>query len=389
MPKFIPVKKYVGVAYYESLERKHLGKPDRCFYAVYKDHGRKVREKVGWLSEGVNAALAANIRSERLRTLRLGQTLEKKDPTLSEVWREYETWAKTTLKRPDNVTNLYRWFLEKPLANRRLSDITPLHVEKIRIRMSNDGLSKQTVRHALGLLRAIINKAIVWGLWAGENPVNKVGLPSAANRRERFLSPEEATALLKALHARSREVYGLALVSLHTGMRLGELLALKWEHVDFGRGTIAIIEGEQGTTKNEESRVATMTREVQGYLEERCQPAGLVFPGRDGKPAADLSKTFSRVVAAMGFNNGVVDRRQRVSFHTLRHTFASWLAIGNVPIRTIMDLMGHKTMAMTAWYAKLSPAHKQEAIKVLPHLDPQSEQPSSPATPPTHGEDKE
>ena len=385
MPEFIPVKKYVGVVFYESLERKHLGKPDRCFYAVYKAHGRKVREKVGWLSEGVNAALAANLRAERLRTLRLGQTLEKKNPTLAEVWKEYEAWAKSTLKRPDNVINLYRWFLEKPLANRCLSDITPLHVEKIRMRMAKDGLSKQTMRHALGLLRAIINKAVAWSLWAGENPVGKVDLPSAANRRERFLSPEEATALLESLRTRSQEVYGLALLSLHTGMRLGELLALKWEHVDFDRGSISIIEGAQGTTKNEESRVATMTEEVRAYLWGCRQPAGLVFPGRDGKAATDLSKTFSRVVVSMGFNAEVEDRRQRVSFHTLRHTFASWLAIGNVPIRTIMDLMGHKTMAMTAWYAKLSPAHKQEAIKALPRLGPQSEPPASPAKPPAPG----
>lgn len=384
MPDFIPVKKYVGVVYYESSERKHLGKPDRCFYAVYKAHGRKVREKVGWLSEGVNAALAANTRAERLRTLRMGESLEKKDPLFADVWKEYKAWAETSLRRPDNVINGYGWWLEKPLGKRPLSDITPMRVEQIRAKMTKDGMSKQTVKHALGMLRAIFNKAISWGLWAGENPVKKGSIPSPSNRRERFLSPEEANTLLDALRLRSMDVYGMALLSLHTGMRLGEIQSLQWGDVSFERGTISI-----NVTKNEESRVATMTEEVTEYLAGCQKDSGLVFPVRSGEAGKDLSKTFSRVVVKLGFNEGVEDRRHRVSFHTLRHTFASWLAIGNVPILTIKELMGHKTLAMTAWYAKLSSAHKQEAIKALPRLGRQSEPPVSLATPQDSGEDKE
>lgn len=384
MPDFIPVKKYVGVVYYESSERKHLGKPDRCFYAVYKAHGRKVREKVGWLSEGVNAALAANTRAERLRTLRMGESLEKKDPLLADVWKEYKAWAETSLRRPDNVINGYGWWLEKPLGKRPLSDITPMRVEQIRAKMTKDGMSKQTVKHALGMLRAIFNKATSWGLWAGENPVKKGSIPSPSNRRERFLSPEEASTLLDALRLRSMDVYGMALLSLHTGMRLGEIQSLQWGDVSFERGTISI-----NVTKNEESRVATMTEEVTEYLAGCQKDSGLVFTLRSGEAGKDLSKTFSRVVVKLGFNDGVEDRRHRVSFHTLRHTFASWLAIGNVPILTIKELMGHKTLAMTAWYAKLSPAHKQEAIKALPRLGRPSEPPVSSATPQDSSEDKE
>ncbi len=67
----------------------------------------------------------------------------------------------------------------------------------------------------------------------------------------------------------------------------------------------------------------------------------------------------------LGLNDGIDDPRDKVVFHTLRHTFASWLAIQGTPILTLKELMGHKSLAMTERYAHLMPDVKREAIKGL------------------------
>ena len=75
--------------------------------------------------------------------------------------------------------------------------------------------------------------------------------------------------------------------------------------------------------------------------------------------------SFKRAVEELGFNKGIKDVRQKVVFHTLRHTFASWLAIDGVPLYTISELMGHSTMDMTKRYAHLCPDTKRAAVEKI------------------------
>ena len=98
------------------------------------------------------------------------------------------------------------------------------------------------------------------------------------------------------------------------------------------------------------------------------EPSDFVFHSRDGGPIKEVSNAFDRAVKRIGFNKGITDRRQKVTFHTLRHTFASWLAIHNKPIFTIKELLGHQTLAMTERYSHLIPDHKKEAIEVIERL---------------------
>ncbi|KAF0234128.1 MAG: hypothetical protein FD177_1040 [Desulfovibrionaceae bacterium] len=370
MAKFQPVKKYVGVVYYESAERKHLGKPDRCFYAVFKVHGRKMREKVGWLSEGFTAELASQVRGEKMRDMRLGKDLAKKDPTLGEVWTEYYTWLQANRKRPDNQRWMYEKYVEPALGHKPLSAIAPLDLERVRRTMQKADLSPQTISHALALVRTIFNRATAWGMWQGGNPAKQITFPKLDNRRERFLSVDEAQSLLAALLPRSQDVHDIALLSLHCGMRRGEIYRLRWTDVDFEQGTLLVLVTDEHGKGH--TRMAYMTDEVRGALLSRARNPGLIFPSRGGGVSEDMSKTFMRVVDALGLNVGVTDRRQRVMFHTLRHTFASWLAIDGTPILTIKELLGQKTLAMAERYAKLSPDHKRAAISRLPGLVGQS-----------------
>jgi integrase len=107
-----------------------------------------------------------------------------------------------------------------------------------------------------------------------------------------------------------------------------------------------------------------MTKTIKEMLKVRIQEikGDYIFPERGtGGKVKIISQTFDRAVAKLGFNNGVEDPRHRVVFHSLRHTFASWLAIQGTPLLTIKELMGHKTLAMTERYAHLIPDVKKQA----------------------------
>ncbi len=79
----------------------------------------------------------------------------------------------------------------------------------------------------------------------------------------------------------------------------------------------------------------------------------------------EISRTFDRAIVALGFNDGIDDPRQKVCFHSLRHTFASWHAKAGTPLFTISKLLGHKDIKMTMRYAHLCPTAERQAVKAL------------------------
>jgi len=106
-----------------------------------------------------------------------------------------------------------------------------------------------------------------------------------------------------------------------------------------------------------------MTNAVKDILKKRVtEKDSYLFQDRrhNGKIMA-VSKAFREVVDSLGFNKGIEDNRQRVTFHTLRHTFASWLALQGESLMTIRELLGHKSFEMTKRYAHLVPDEKRKA----------------------------
>jgi integrase len=202
------------------------------------------------------------------------------------------------------------------------------------------------------------------GLVSEESPTKAVKIPKVENKRVRFLSPEEAGDLLEYLKRGNRTIHDMAFLSLFSGMRFGEIKSLKWGAVDLDRGFITVFDAKGG------SRMAFMTPEVRDMFNARTRgdPESLVFPTHDGREYSSTPTDFRDAVKAMGFNDGINDRRQKVVFHTLRHSHASWLAEAGTDIYTIGKLLGHSTVQMSARYAHLGPGAMQEAIKRLPNL---------------------
>jgi len=354
------VKKFSGVYYRESARRRFKGKPDRCFYITFRDPstGKMKWEKVGWESERYSATYARDIRGNRIQAIRHGEELprrKKNKHTFGDIWKEYDKWLETSHTRPDIDRCRYRLHIKDHLETKLITQISPRDIERLMSDLIKKGLAPQTVKHCLALVRAVINKAVIWERWSGENPVSKVKLPSLDNKRERFLSREEAEELLAELAKRSQQVHDYSLMSLLTGMRAGELFALTWQDVDFDNG-IVNVRGKKGV-----SRVAYMTHRVKKMLLRRHAKKSksllgmdFVFPSRDAEKTSEVSHVFDRTVEDLGWNKGVTDRRRKVVFYTLRHTFASWLAIQGKPLLAIKKLMGHSSVTMTERYSHLA-----------------------------------
>ena len=342
------------------------GKPDQCFYIAFRNAQKKqVLEKVGLASEGYGARMAGNIRGDRIRAIRHGQELPRekaKIPFFSEAIKFYSEWAETN-KGDKNDQARWENHLKPFLEKKRLNEISPFDLERIKAELFKKDLAPATVRHCLQLIRATYNKMISWGKYSGANPTRKVSFPTLNNRRERFLSVEEIQALLGKLKAGSRSTYEIALVSLHTGLRAGEIFNIRRQDVDLENGVIRVMD-----PKNKNPRAAYLTPEVKEILRARlpANPGDLVFlPRIHAKGQISRVSGFFQRTADDMFNKGIEDRRQKVVFYTLRHTFASWLAIDGTPLHVIKDLLGHKTLSMTERYVHLIPSIKQEATRAI------------------------
>ena len=250
-----------------------------------------------------------------------------------------------------------------------------------------------SVNHIIKLCRHIFKTAILWKK-ATENPAQHVKLLPLENQRLRFFTHAEAEILLERLKKiqprdkrafayryykdnQTSQVYEMALVSLYCGCRAGELYELKANDINFNTGFLTIRK-----SKNHNARNIPMPRIVQDMLKQRMKSldiAGEIFIFQDinGGALHEISDRYQKIVDEL-FNQGIADRQQKAVFHTLRHTYASWLVMAGVDLYTVKELMGHKTLAMTMRYAHLAPQKFTAAIAALDnHSAAMQEQPSS------------
>jgi integrase len=362
-PAYRKATSITGVYARQAINRRFNEKPDTCFDISYQIGTRLIWEKVGWESEGYSAEMAREIRAERMQAIRHGfgalPLRRNKAPLFLEIAEKYIEWAKENRanKGIDDASR-YKKHLAPRFADLRLDQITPLHLEKMKGELAKQGASPCSVEHCLKLVRQMVNKAKVWGLYDGENPIKGVKLPRYQNQRLRFLSYEEAKELLEELKKISPQVHDVALISLHTGMRAGEIFNMKSCDVDVRNGFINIPDSKNGLC-----RQTYLTKAVHEILAKRVNGNSpeYIFKSEKGTKIQEVSETFVRVVERMGLNSGIKDRRYRICFHSLRHTFASWLALQGEALLTIKELLGHKTLEMTLRYAHLVPDQKRQA----------------------------
>jgi len=386
--------KFPGVRIRESETRRFQGKPDKYFAIRYKNNGKSAEEGVGWLSEGISAAYSSQIRGQITQNIRAGQgfqslkekremensrkniEVEKKaaiarqNTTFKVLAKKYVEWAQSAKKTWKADAGALRKHILPEIGNIPAKDINILTLERLKRTLDKKGLAEASVRNYLIVLGSVFNRAKAWGIYDGENPLkatmvsNRKFMKVPDNRRLRFLSHEEADLLLKELKRSYPRLHDICLLCLHTGLRAGECFDLIWQDIDLEHWVINI-----RNPKNDESRQAYLTPQLETMFQERKQENyrknELVFKTRQGNRIRQMSNTFADAVGPLGFNEGIEDAQNRVVLHSLRHTFASWLALQGTPILTIKELLGHKEIKMTMRYAHLIPDHKREAVLQL------------------------
>jgi len=214
-----------------------------------------------------------------------------------------------------------------------------------------------TINRDLALVSAVFSWAARMG-YVETNPARQVERFSEAGRaREVYLSAEESRALVRAACASLRPVLVCA---LSTGMRRGELLALRWGCVDFGRRVLVV---EAKTEKAGKGRVVPMSADLYAELSEvkagarsiNIDGKDPVFRGPSGKPlsASRLRAGFDSALAAC--RDIPKERRDLVCLHSLRHTAASLMVAASVPLFDVAKILGHSTLAVTMRYAHFAP----------------------------------
>lgn len=391
-----------GLRFYEHHKRKHGKQRDRYYSIRFKVGGKDYDYGVGWMSEGI----PEEIRKEEpelgfqdycLKLLRQfkgniksgsGPRSPKEKREIADKERERsETEKKRAAK--ENITygdfmtktylpnskrdkkektykieeTLYRRHLAGTIGNIPISKISPFHLELIKKKLGDKKKSARTIYYALQVVRQSFNSARKLGIYAGESPVNAVKWPKLDNMKLRYLSIEEAEKLLKALALRSQTLHDMALLSLHSGLRFGEIAALTWSCVNFEAGSLAILNAKTG------SRTAYLTKRAKAMLESRKSEKKdeLVFPKKtkEGGEINYISKTFNETVNDLGLNDGIIDSKQKVTFHTLRHTFATHLYESTNDLYLTQKSLGHTTGTMTARYAKMSDNRLREGATAL------------------------
>lgn len=212
-----------------------------------------------------------------------------------------------------------------------------------------EGVTSATIRRDLACLSSMMGRACEWD-WIDANPVHafsKRGLKEAAPRI-RFLTREEFARLYDAAAPHLRPILSLAVA---TGMRLEELLSLRWSQVDLRRHEITLTE-----TKTDTPRIVPIDGTGVGTFAAlpRHFRGPWVFWHGDGLRYTTIKTAFRAALRRAEIKN--------FRFHDLRHTFASWAVQSGMDLYPLSRILGHKTMAMTARYAHLRTADLHEAV---------------------------
>jgi integrase len=290
-----------------------------------------------------------------------GAELIQKVPSCKEFsshW--YQTYVITNNKPSEQRTkrsclsvHLVPFFGEVGLDN-----IGSQMVEEYKTKKLSEGLSPKTINNHLSALGKCLHTAQEWNIIKSTPRIHLLRVPPQPFD---FLLEEESQELL--LNIREEPWYTMVLLALRTGLRLGELIGLKWEDVNLNARMItvrrSVVKGIVGSPKSNRVRHVPLTNESCVALTRLGKSKGFIFHLRNDGPMNDKAPTPA--ITRMCKRAGI----RRIGWHVLRHTFASHLAMKGVSIQKIQTLLGHTDVKTTMRYAHLAPSTLREAIQVL------------------------
>jgi integrase len=331
--------------------------------------GRVLRSEVlGLVAQIPTRREARELLQTRLTPINQGRHRPQSTMTFGAfVEEQFRTAVVPTLKF--STRRGYDSLLKKHLLPRfrtqRLCDFTRPEIQRFILEKLQKGYAWEMGKRVIGLLSKILATAVEWG-YLTENPARGVKMPERTLKRPH--NPITADEVQKLLFALNEPERTFALIAVLTGLRLGELLALRWGRVDFVGAVLRVEEscymGRFGTPKTRSSRraVALSPSAINALVAHRSRcihtsTESLVFCTRDGEPrkADQLRDSLKQACRQAGV--------REIDFHTLRHTHSTLLHATGAPLKVAQAQLGHSSAAMTLEvYTHALPDAQQQAV---------------------------
>jgi integrase len=321
------------------------------FYA----EGQRVRERVGVSKAQAQRALKA--RKGEVAQGKFKLVGRKSGMRLKALAEKYLEWSKLNKRSWTRDSQMAKQLCRR-LGEKRLNSITSWDVEQYKSARVKE-VSASTVNREVTCLKGMFNRAVGWGM-TDKNPVMGVGRLEEPKPRQQFFSHEQARRLLDACQPHLRP---LVEVALHTGMRLGELLALEVADVDLKTKQIRVRDSKSGKQRYVDISKAILP--TMRLLKRRRRGGDPVFRSKYGKRWERIDESWQRALKAAGLETlGEGSGEEKTVFHHTRHTAASWWIMAGVDLLTVARLLGHTTTKMVEErYGHLSREHTKAAVE--------------------------
>lgn len=402
--------KYQGVFYVKHPSRKWMPpgkkskKLDRQFIIRYIIDGKKYRGVLGWESQGHSELSAANkieqfkenaisggpicLRDEKkaakeeIKAKQMKLSIEaRKNTTLGHYFKnDYLDAAKKNKKEATVVSEeaLFKKWIEPTMGNIPIKDILPIDFQRLKNkvlkgdrRVDDKGRiyyvpkSARTIHYCVSIVIQVWNMAFDNKVVKVQPPRRKtLSLPMIDNQRTRAFTPEQAQKYFEHMDIRSKQWSDITRASLFAGLRASEVFKLEIKDFDEANGKLFLKSPKKAKSQHlvlNDTAVALFKELKKGHATGK----GLFFLDAKEKQIVSVSNTVQRAIDELGFNDGVIDSRDRLTFHSWRHTYATWLLEQGTDIHTVSQLLRHSTLAMTQRYVHPHEKKLRDATKSM------------------------
>ncbi len=335
-------------------------KSGKYWWISFSYRGRQIRKSTGTTKKKVAEAILAKTKTKIVENKFLDISNESNHTFEEMVKRYLEDY--TIKKKPSTQRDDRRHFKNwnRFIGHRYLDEVTSDLISQY-VKKRKDEVGPSSINRELAFLSATFNKAIrIWG-WCRHNPVS--GIPrEKEKKRVKYFSDEEFSEIYKNL---ADWVKPIVLLGKNTGLRLSNLVKLRWDQVNL-RERIICLDSEE--MKNSQSLGIPLNKNSYEILKnmhkKRKVHSVFVFVKINGNHYSGwgVYHAFKKACKEVGFPD--------FRFHDLRHDFCSKLVQAGVDLYTVKELAGHKDITTTQRYAHLSPDHLREAVSVLNYHKP-------------------